>query len=219
MAKIIDETLTTHEKTLRKLAGEVKGSDKLPINSPADDLDAARAERDDARMHVAELVKSEDGLRRELAALRARLDDWENDPRTKAMDVEIQGAQAERDDARLHVAELVKSEDGLRRDLDAARTSDQHNWKAREFWRERAERAEANWESCRRENTDNMERYTRAEDLARELAEALADTLETVECQCEEAYTGRGLHAPECRADEVDVGRAALARAKEVLGE
>jgi hypothetical protein len=135
------------------------------------------------------------------------------------MDVEIQGAQAERDDARLHVAELVKSEDGLRRDLDAARTSDQHNWKAREFWRERAERAEANWESCRRENTDNMERYTRAEDLARELAEALADTLETVECQCEEAYTGRGLHAPECRADEVDVGRAALARAKEVLGE
>ncbi len=66
---------------------------------------------------------------------------------------------------------------------------------------------------ARAERAEEWLKYTN--ELEKRLAEArglLTRVLdEVVNCQCEEAYISRRLHAPECKADEVDDVRAFLA--------
>ena len=96
-----------------------------------------------------------------IRALRARLDDWENDPRTKAMEVEIQGAMADvtrlnrvLDETPHGIA--IRENAKLRR--EAKERSDEYQG-LNAFWKQamdnqvaRAERAEAEVERLRADN-------------------------------------------------------------------
>ena len=42
---------------------------------------------------------------------------------------------------------------------------------------------------------------------AEQVSQALAELWDIVKCRCHEAYTGRGLHDPDCECDSTDAFR------------
>lgn len=82
------------------------------------------------------------------------------------------------------------------------------------------------WEQIADLRTQLAAAQARAEEaraVVRQCVEALDEEVEDAEQShrnhCSEAWTSRGLHAPECRQDEVDAAREAIAAARRLLGE